>query len=160
MTYYDDMPLESKVWIYQSDRDFRDGEVQGIRQRMREFMEDWTAHGNALKAFGDVYYNRFLVIMVDESVEVASGCSIDKSVHLIKEISSAFEVNLFDRLTVTYMQGSEVFAVSKAEFQQKIENGELNENTLVFNNLVNTKTTFETMWKIPLKEHYLFKVVV
>jgi len=159
MTYYDDMPFESKVWIYQSDRDFRDAEVQGIRQRMREFMEDWTAHGNTLKAFGDVYYNRFLVIMVDESIAVASGCSIDKSVHLVKEISSAFEVNLFDRLSIAYMQGSDVFVVSKAEFQQKMESKELNENTVVFNNLVNTKTTFENMWKVPLKEHYLFKVV-
>ncbi len=160
MTYYDDMPFESKVWIYQSDRDFRDAEVQGIRQRMREFMEEWSAHGNALKAFGDVYYNRFLVVMVDESVEVASGCSIDKSVHLIKEISAAFEVNLFDRLSIAYMQGSDVFVVSKAEFQQKVDKGEINEQTLVFNNLVNTKATFENMWKIPLKEHYLFKVVV
>lgn len=160
MTYYDDMPNESKVWIYQSDRDFRDAEVQGIRQRLREFMENWTAHGNSLKAFGDVYYNRFLVIMVDESMATASGCSIDKSVHLIKEISSAFEVNLFDRLSIAYMQGSDVFVVSKAHFQQKVDSGELNENTVVFNNLVNTKTTFENMWKVPFKEHYLFKVGV
>jgi len=159
MSYYDDMPFESKVWIYQSDRDFRDAEVQGIRQRMREFMEDWSAHGNQLKAFGDVYYNRFLVIMVDENVEVASGCSIDKSVHLIKEISTAFEVDLFDRLSVAYMVGSDVFVVSKATFQQKIDSGELDENTTLFNNLVNTKTTFENMWKIPLKDHYLSKVL-
>lgn len=159
MTHYDDMPLESKLWIYQSDRDFRDAEVQGIRQRMREFMEDWSAHGNMLKAFGDVYFNRFLVVMVDEKVAVASGCSIDKSVHLIKEISSAFEVNLFDRLSIAYMQGLDVFVVSKAEFQQKVDSGEINENTLVFNNLVNTKSTFESQWKTPLKEHYLYKVM-
>jgi len=160
MTYYEDMPLESKVWIYQSDRDFRDAEVQGIRQRMREFMEEWSAHGDNLKAFGDVYYNRFLVIMVDESVTVASGCSIDKSVHLIKEISNAFDVDLFDRLPVAYMQGSDVHVVSKKEFLTKVDNSELDEQTLIFNNLVNTKSTFETLWKVPLKEHYLSKVVV
>lgn len=160
MTYYEDMPLESKVWIYQSDRDFRDAEVQGIRQRMREFMEEWSAHGDNLKAFGDVYYNRFLVIMVDESVTVASGCSIDKSVHLIKEISNAFDVDLFDRLPVAYMQGSDVHVVSKKEFLTKMDNSELDEQTLIFNNLVNTKSTFETLWKVPLKEHYLSKVVV
>jgi len=40
----------------------------------------WTAHNNQLKAKGEIRYNRFLILIVDESQAGASGCSIDKSV--------------------------------------------------------------------------------
>jgi len=159
MTHYEDMPQDSKVWIYQSNREFRDAEVDAIRKRMKEFMEDWAAHGEKLNAFGDVYYNRFVVIVVNEIEVQATGCSIDKSVHLIKEICKTFDVDLFDRLSITYMKGLDVFACDKAIFQQKIESGEINGKTLVFNNLVNTKALFETEWKVPLTDHFLSKGV-
>lgn len=157
MTHYEDMPQDSKVWIYQSNREFRDPEVDAIRKRMKEFMEDWAAHGQQLKAFGDVYYNHFVVIVVNEIEVQATGCSIDKSVHLIKEICETFDVDLFDRLTITYMKGLDVFACDKTTFLQKAESGEIDDKTLIFNNLVNTKTLFETAWKVPLKDHFLSK---
>lgn len=157
MTHYEDMPQDSKVWIYQSNREFRDSEVDAIRKRMKEFMEDWAAHGKQLNAFGDVYYNRFVVIVVNEIEVQATGCSIDKSVHLIKEICETFDVDLFDRLSIAYMKGLDVYACDKTTFQQKVENGEVDDKTLLFNNLVNTKALFETEWKVPLKDHFLSK---
>lgn len=159
MTYYDDMPANSKVWVYQSDRPFRDVEVQGIRHKLKEFMLEWTAHGAALKAFGDVYYNQFIVIMVDEAQAQASGCSIDASVHFIKEIESTFEVDLFDRLTVAYMKGQEVLISSKDDVKVKLTQGEISADTIIFNNMVNDKDDFETNWKIPLKESWVNNLV-
>jgi len=159
MTYYDDMPANSKVWVYQSDRPFRDVEVQGIRHKLKEFILEWTAHGAKLKAFGDVYYNQFIVVMVDEAQAEASGCSIDASVHFIKEIEKTFEVNLFDRLTVAYMQGQDVLLSSKDEVKSKISQGEISEDTIIFNNMVKDKDAFETNWKIPLKESWVNTLV-
>jgi len=159
MTHYEDMSQDSKVWIYQSNREFRDAEVDAIRKRMKEFMEDWAAHGQQLNAFGDVYYNRFVVVFVNEIEVQATGCSIDKSVHLIKEICETFDVDLFDRLTITYLKGLDVYACNKQEFQQKVESGEIDDKTLIFNNLVNTKALFETEWKVSLKDHFLSKEI-
>jgi len=159
MTYYDDMPANSKVWVYQSNRPFRDVEVQGIRHKLREFILEWTAHGAKLKAFGDVYYNQFIVVMVDEAQATASGCSIDASVHFIKEIEKTFDVDLFDRLTVAYMQGQEVILSSKDDVKQKMNQGEISEDTIIFNNLVNNKDAFESKWKIPLKESWVQTLV-
>ncbi len=154
MTYYSDMPDHSKVWIYQSSRAFRDVEVQGIRHRIKEFISDWKAHGEDLKAFGDVYYNQFIVIIVDEAQAKASGCSIDSSVHFIKEIEATFEVNLFDRLTIAVMLGQDIHLMEKTEFKSRILSGEIDENTIVFNNMVANKEAFETKWKIPVKDSW------
>lgn len=159
MTFYDDMPANSRVWVYQSDRPFRDAEVQGIRHKLKEFILEWTAHGAKLKAFGDVYYNQFIVIMVDEAQAEASGCSIDASIHFIKEIETTFEVDLFDRLTVAYMKGQEVLISSKDDVKVKLTQGEISTDTIIFNNMVNDKDAFETNWKIPLKESWVNTLV-
>jgi len=39
-------------------------------------------------------------------------------------------------------------------------NGKINEDTIVFNNLVETKIDFETKWEISLKDSPYFKFVM
>jgi hypothetical protein len=48
------------------------------------FCIQWTAHGANLKAYGEVRHHRFIVMIVDETAAGASGCSIDKSIHFIR----------------------------------------------------------------------------
>jgi hypothetical protein len=73
---------DSKVWIYQSNRVFTEAENKLILDKATSFISDWTAHGKLLKASINSYYNRFLVLMVDETQANASGCGIDKSAAL------------------------------------------------------------------------------
>lgn len=68
----------SRVWIYQSDRKLTDPEVGKIQQELDDFTIGWTAHNNQLKARAEIRYNRFLILIVDESQAGASGCSIDR----------------------------------------------------------------------------------
>ena len=151
MTFYQDMPENSKVWIYQSNRPFREVEVDGIRHKLKTFLENWQAHGNNLIAFGDVYYSQFVVLMVDEKEAKASGCSIDTSVHFIEELGKIYEVDFFDRLSIAYVFENQVKVVSKNEFKQLLKSGELSNETIVFNNLIKNKLEFENKWKIPVK---------
>src|ERR1700744_2326032 len=95
----------SRVWIYQSDRKLTDAETQQIQQYLNSFTTQWTAHNNQLKAKGEVRYNRFLVLIVDESQAGASGCSIDKSVNFMKRLEQQFGINLFDRFNLAYRDG-------------------------------------------------------
>ena len=76
----------SRVWIYQSDRKLTADEVVQIQMNLDNFTRSWTAHNNQLKAKAEIRYNRFLVLIVDESQAGASGCSIDKSVNFMKQL--------------------------------------------------------------------------
>lgn len=144
----------SRVWIYQADRKLSDEETQQIQQHLNAFAAQWTAHNNQLKAAGDVRYNRFLILIVDESQAGASGCSIDKSVHFMKQIEQAFGVNLFDRFNLAYREGNEVLSLTRNAFEEKLTSGEINKDTIVFNNLVPTVTDLQTKWEVPLKDSW------
>lgn len=91
---------KSKVWIYQSNREFSSEEVSFIKNETSSFVKGWAAHGNQL--FGDsiVAQNRFIILCVDESISSASGCSIDSSVRFIKELGKTLNIDFFNRMYV------------------------------------------------------------
>jgi hypothetical protein len=151
---------DSKVWIYQSNRVFTEAENKLILDKATSFISDWTAHGKLLKASINSYYNRFLVLMVDETQANASGCGIDKSVRFFQLLENEFQLNLMNRLLVAYKVNSDVLTCQLSEFEKKIEQQEIHEDTIVFNNLVATKSEFENNWEIPLKKSWHAKLLV
>lgn len=155
MTTYKDIADTSKVWIYQSDRAFDDRETTGIRSALKNFVMNWTSHGDDLYAFADVYHQKFVVFMVDQEVAKASGCSIDKSVAFIKEIERAFEVNLFKRTAISYFEKDQIKTTTKRNFLKLLDSGEVADDTLIFDNTVKTKAQFESRWKVPVKDSWL-----
>src|SRR5690606_27655128 len=86
------------------------------------------------------------------------GCSIDKSVYLLKEIEQETGLNLFDRLQVAYRKGDQIVVASRHEFEELVASGEITEDTIVFNNLVTSYPELETHWEVPVKESWHAKV--
>lgn len=159
MTTYNILPDTTRVWIYQAQTPFTENKIAEIRQHISNFTTSWVSHNNQLRAFGDIYHNQFIVLMVDESLAGASGCSIDKSVHFIKQIEQHYNVDLFDRMTFTYKDGEEVKSAPRIEFSQLYKTGKINDSTLVFDNLIKTKGDFETNWVKPLGESWHKRMV-
>ena len=150
----------SRVWIYQSNRKLSNAEAKEIKQYGEEFIKNWAAHGAELKASFDVKYNYFLILFADESQVKASGCSIDSSVRFIKEIEKAYGLDLFDRLNITFKSGDQIDALRMNDFQTALEKGQLTENTIVFNNLVETKKEFDEKWEVPVRESWHARMLV
>jgi len=148
----------SRVWVYQSDRPFTIEEEQAIQKILNDFTTEWQAHGHALAALAEIYYHQFIVLSVDEQIAGATGCSIDKSVHLMKELESNFNINLFDRFRMAYRQGEGIINCSREEFEERIKKGIVDGQTLVFNNLISRRKELETSWNIPLAESWHAKV--
>jgi len=158
MAAYQDLPADAKVWIYQADRAFTDYEAITIQRKLDAFVADWTSHKKDVKALGQLYYNRFIVLMADERSFRVSGCSIDSSVAFIKELGQTLEVDFFNRFNIAYIQDDKAYVADKQQFRELFEQGKVDENTIVFNNLVQTKEEFENNWQIPLKESWQMKV--
>ena len=148
----------SRVWIYQANRIFTQEEETAILQILNHFTSEWLAHGHALAAMAEVLHHQFIVLSVDEQVAGATGCSIDKSVNLMKEIEMKFNLNLFDRFRIAFKIDEEVINCSREEFEAMIKSGRVNQNTLVFNNLINSRHELQTAWEIPLKDSWHSKV--
>jgi hypothetical protein len=159
MNMISNMPLDARVWVYQSNTALSDAEVNTIKNEGAYFIADWAAHGASLKASFDVLLNRFIVIAVDEQQALASGCSIDKSVKFVKELEQKFNLNLFDRMQVAYRKGNEINACSLSDFEKLASERLVNESTIVFNNMVSTKKAFDAEWEVPLKQSWQSRVL-
>jgi hypothetical protein len=144
----------SRVWIYQSDKELTDAQVIQLQVQLDNFTTGWTAHNSQLKAKAEVRYNRFIVLIVDESQAGASGCSIDKSVHFMHNIEQQFGINLFDRFNLAYRNGNQVLSVPRDAFETLLKNGTITNNTIVFNNLAKDLTELENNWEIPFKDSW------
>jgi hypothetical protein len=144
----------SRVWVYQADRKLTELEAQQVQNELNSFATSWTAHNNQLKAMGEVRYNRFLILIVDESQAGASGCSIDNSVHFIKHLEQQFNISLLDRFNLAYREGSEVLSAPRHVFEDLIKQGSINTESIVFNNMVQNLNELQTKWEVPFKDSW------
>ena len=146
-TAYKNLPNNSRVWIYQSNREFTEEEVKIISSKAIDFIEQWTRHGDNLKGSFTIKYNQFLVLAVDENFNNVSGCSIDSSVRFVQQLEKELQVDLTDKLNVSFKDENRINIVKLSDFQQFAKAKKITSETIVFNNLVQTKENFETHWE-------------
>lgn len=147
------LPDTAHIWIYQSNRSFSPDELAEITQKTKEFLEQWTAHGTALKAGFELKYKRFLVIGLDQP-QTATGCSIDASVHFIQQLEKDYQVDLLDKLNVSYKQGEFIAYKALKDFKKMAKNKAVSLKTIVFNHLVQTKAEYNDFWEVPASESW------
>ena len=113
------LPDTSRVWLYVSDRPFDATESNYIQDALSDFTQNkWATHGTKLMASGSVLMNQLVVLAVDEEVMNASGCSIDSSVRLMKQLGTELKVDFFNRLFVLISKESEIKRVHFQELHQ------------------------------------------
>ena len=152
---FEEMPSTARVWIYQADRQLNAEEQSLVADTAKEFLSQWAAHGSPLKSSYQLLHDKFLVISVDEGFNQASGCSIDASVALIRELESKLSLNFFDRTKVAFLLNGEIFQSSMNDIKQLISDGKINSDTITFNNLVANIDEFQKSWKVPAGESWL-----
>lgn len=151
---FDQLPEDARLWIYQANRSFTEEELKEIESDLNEFLIQWTAHGADLKAAFDLKYKRFIVIGLDQQFNAASGCSIDASVHFIQGLEKKYEVDLMDKMNVSYKQGEFIAYKPLIDFKKMVKDGAVSKNTIVFNNLVATKEEFDQNWEVKASESW------
>lgn len=151
---FEQLPEDARVWIYQSNRPFTAEELTEVKAELEDFVKEWTSHGNELSAGCDVLYNRFIVIGVDEDFATLGGCSIDTSIHFIQHLQSKYNVDLLDRMNVTFRQGEYITYKELIDFKKMVKDRSVSPKTIVFNNLVTTKGEFDDYWEVPMEESW------
>lgn len=152
---FNELEPESKIWIYQSGRKLTLEEQQFIMEKTRLFLSDWTAHGQKLRAGVDIFYDQFIVIGVNEAVNEASGCSIDKSVHFIRTLGEALNLNFLDRSNIALRHDLDIELVSFTQIKKLISEGQISSESKVFNHSITTKAELNIKWEQPISDSWL-----
>lgn len=151
----EDFADNSRVWVYQSSRPFIEKEVKEINEQLYQFYEQWHSHGTPVKGWAQVVFRQFVIVMADENATQVSGCSTDSSVRVLKSIERQYEVNMFDRMMLTFLVNDKAEMLPINQVQYAIDKGYINEHTPLFNNIVGSKQELLENWLIPLKSSWL-----
>jgi hypothetical protein len=145
----------ARVWIYQSSRAFNEKEEKEIEEQLYHFYAQWLSHGEKVNGWAGLLFRQFVVIMADESETVVSGCSTDSSVRVIKSLERQYNVQLFDRMTITFLVNEKPQMLPFGQVQYAIEKGYINKDTLMFDNSITTKQDLLDRWLTPLSQSWL-----
>lgn len=151
---FNTLPEESRVWIYQANRSFTNEEISEISEKLNVFIENWTAHGSDLQSGYIIKYNRFIVIALNQNLNKATGCSIDASVHFIQQLEKDYNVDLMDKMNVSYKQGDFIAYKTLLDFKKMAKDKAISKNTIVFNNLVTNIAEFNENWEVPASDSW------
>jgi len=151
---FDQLALDSRVWIFQTDRLMNAEEELVVDSQVKGFISQWASHGASMHASHIVLHHCFVVIAADEQKQSASGCSIDSSMVVFKQLEKQLRLSFFDRFAIAYNDGEQVKVVKQAVFKGLIAEGMISENTIVFNNLISSKEQFLNTWELPIKESW------
>ena len=151
---FKELPDTSRIWIYQANRPFTESELVEVNSFMKQFIEQWTAHGKELKSGFEIRYLRFIILGLDQSHASASGFSIDASVHFIQGLEKRYKLDLLDKMNVTFKQGEYVAYKPLIDFKKMAKEKAISGNTIVFNNLVNNKQEYLESWEVPASESW------
>jgi hypothetical protein len=112
-----DFADNSKIWVYFANRAFSDSEFQDIQKQFDDFSSQWKSHGAAMKNAMMLIDNQIAVISVDESLHAVSGCGIDASVQVIKEVEAKYNLSFFERNWVFYKENETLKKMQLSEFK-------------------------------------------
>lgn len=144
---FEQLSPDSRVWVYMSNRSLNKAERTKIEAELKTFCSQWEAHKNGLLASFEILDNQIIVLGADQTHHPNSGCSIDASVRVLKNLQDELGLNFFDRLLVLSKSESNVETYSLSQFRA---NKELHKNT-VFNSLINVKKELDHAW-LPFTE--------
>ena len=157
---FDSLPNTSRIWVYQAHRALTTNEIEKIDEKLKHFISNWKRHGDDLKASFQIKYNQFIILAVDEAYTATSGCSIDASVHLLRALEKEFDIDLFNKMNVSFKDGENVNTVSLKEFKDYAKQNKITNHTVVFNNMVATKADLESSWQIEANQSWHAKYLI
>jgi len=151
---FEDLSSTSRVWVFQSNQSLTKDMQAAIDLELHQFIDKWSTHGSPMHASHLLLHDCFVLIAADEQKQMASGCSIDSFTGLFKAFGTKYAVSFFDRFSIAYKQGEQVLVCPTNEFKSKIKLGEIHGTTIVYNNLITSKSDLLDAWELPLERSW------
>lgn len=145
---------DAKVWVYPSSRKFYPTEIEEIEKKIKSFIENWKTDDENFKASYQFLYNRFIILVADDSETSLKNIDIDTSVSFILKLQEIYKVELLDKMNVCFKQGEFVQYKELKDFKKLLKNKALTRKTIIFDNLINNKEDLENFWEITIEDSW------
>lgn len=144
------LPDSARLWVFAAARPLAADERDSLLAAADAFLDEWNAHKVPLDCARDFRYDQFLMVGVDEEAAGVSGCSIDSLVRTMKRLGQDLGIDLVDHASVFYRAGDVVCRVTRDDFGDAAERGDVTAETTVFDNTVPTVGALRAgAWEAP-----------
>lgn len=150
---------DGRVWIYVANRVLEQSEQEAICEHLKSFCSSWAAHGNQLAADFAIFHHQILVLAIDENVEAATGCSIDKATAIFQQIETQLDVDLFNRMNLAFRTAEGIRLVKLQDVNQAYHSGLITDETLLLDNTITSLAELKQRWEVPFKSSWAFRKI-
>lgn len=155
---FNQMPANARIWTYTSNRKLEKSELEMIAAKLITFCNQWNTHGALMSTSFEIQFDQVIILAVDESQMGPSGCSIDSSVRLLREIEKDLDIDLLNQGKVSFIKSHGDLEVNPIlGIKSKVTEGILLAETIVLNPVIQRKSDLDNNWKIRAKESWLNK---
>jgi hypothetical protein len=154
---FDRLKDSSRLWIFGIVSQLNAEEIQLIGEKMNIFVESWVSHKAGVHGGWTLKHDRFILIGADESGTSVSGCSIDSMVGHLRDLERQAGSVIADSHPYVFYRGNkgQILALTRSEFTSLAERGEVNEDTVVFDNTIKSVEELRSgAWEIPVKNSW------
>jgi len=152
---YKQMPDESKLWVFPSSRKFYPQEIEGLKERIKEFLSEWDDDEVLIKCSYSIKYDRFIFVTVDDTNNSLSVQAHDLLITFIQELEKVYNIILMDKMNVCYKQGEHVQYKDLIAFKKMMKERGVSQKTIVFDNMISTKGELKYNWEINIMDSWL-----
>lgn len=151
---FEQMPDHARVWIYQANRPLSSSESARISQTLEQGTQGWEAHGAPLQASFEIRFNQVVVVAVNESVNQASGCSIDASTRWFKELAANLNIDFFNR-DLAIVRGETLELIPIGQIKSQVQAGIIRATDTILRPLTDQIASYRHEWLCPANESYI-----
>ena len=143
---FNNLPDSSRIWMYASEEVLTSKQQDFILDYISEHLRTWNAHKLDLTAGVTIFKNYFIVVALDESMNKASGCSIDTLQKCIQDIERNLSISLMNRLNVYCKIDGKIECIPSFNLKDNVDS-----DTLFYDLTVQKKEDLNTYLK-PISE--------
>lgn len=157
MNNWNQLADNARIWLYGANRSLTESEESQILLILDRFCDEWAAHGAKLNCGFQILHHQIIVLGVDEASAAASGCSIDSSVKVFRDIDAQFQLDLFNRLRSYHIADNTINALDSSSIKSKVEAVELQADSRFIDMLITSKGDVRNALVKPMSQTWLSK---
>ena len=132
LSAFSDFNDDAKLWVYAFQTDLSDADKKIVSDLLNDFCTSWQSHGAQVKGVNLIYKDRFALVCGEEADGI-SGCSIDSSVRVFKELREKHGLNALDTMLIHFQDGEHIRSLTRLDFAKQCEMGAITPHTTVYN---------------------------
>lgn len=152
---FEQLPENAKVWVYQSSDKLSPEQVKIVEELAAVFLNQWESHGIPVQGSVDIINDLFIRIAAFTNEASMCGRAQDAQVRLAKELENELNVQLTNRMLVTFTIDGEERVFHMNDVPALIARGEVTDDTPFYNNIIQSKKEYSEKWKVRAADSWL-----